>query len=105
MDRETRISRRRQCGSGEGRLVIGLVVVALGVLFLLENLGIIYVRNLWMFWPVILIVLGLARLANSHSVSGRVSGAILTGVGAIFLASNLGYIPWDIWRLFWPLIL
>ena len=95
----------RECGRGEGRLVMGLIVISIGVLFLLENLGYVYVHNLWEFWPVILVVLGVARMANCRSAAGMVSGAILTLIGGIFLASSLGFIPFDIWRLFWPLIL
>ena len=105
MDWETRFCQRGRDGRGEGRLVVGVAVVALGVLFLLENLGFVYVRNLWEFWPVILIVLGLARLSTAYTPSGRVSGVVLVCVGGVFLANNLGYIPFDIWHLFWPLIL
>ena len=54
MDWESAKASRGQDGRGEGRLVMGLVVVGLGVLFLLENLGLVYVRNVWEFWPIIL---------------------------------------------------
>ncbi len=93
-------------GRGEGRLVIGLVVVVLGILFLLDNLGVLRVEHVWgSFWPVILIVLGLVRLATCYSNAGRVSAVVLLTIGGIFLASNLGFIPWDMWRLFWPVML
>lgn len=105
MDWESRIARRRQCGRGEGRMVMGLVVVAIGVLFLLENLGLVYVRNIWEFWPVILIVFGLARLSSSYSAAGRTSGLVLVLVGGFFLATSLGYIPRHLWRFFWPVLL
>ena len=74
-------------------------------MFLLENLGLVYVRNVWEFWPIILIVLGLARLSTCYTASGRVSGVVLLCVGGVFLANNLGFIPWDIWHLFWPVVL
>jgi predicted membrane protein len=105
MDWESRIAQRGQNGRGEGRLVMGLIVVGLGILFLLENLGFVYVRNLWEFWPVILIVLGLARLSTCYTNSGRVSGIVLVVIGGVFLANNLGFIPWDFWHLFWPVML
>jgi predicted membrane protein len=105
MDWESRIRQGRENGRGEGRLVMGLIVVVLGILFLLENLGLVYIRNLWEFWPVILIVLGLARLSTCSTNSGRVSGIVLVCVGGLFLANNLGFIPWDIWHLFWPVML
>jgi predicted membrane protein len=105
MDWEERIARRGQGGRGEGRMVMGLIVVGLGVLFLLENLGLVYVRNLWEFWPIILIMLGLARMSTCSSSSGRTSGLVLVAVGGIFLANNLGYLSWDLWRFFWPVIL
>jgi predicted membrane protein len=111
MDWEERLQRReerrqrRQDGRGEGKLVMGLIVVGLGIIFLLQNIGVLQVYNIWEFWPVIVIMLGLARIANSYTLSGRTAGGIMVLVGGIFLASNLGYIPWDIWRLFWPLLL
>ncbi len=105
MDWERRAAERGQNGRGEGRLVMGLVVVGLGILFLLENLGFVYVRNVWEFWPIILILLGLARLTTSYTPSGRVSGGVLLLIGGVFLANNLGFIPWDIWHLFWPVVL
>jgi predicted membrane protein len=105
MDWEERIARRGQGGRGEGRMVMGLIVVGLGILFLLENLGLVYVRNVWEFWPIILIVLGFARLSTCSSASGRTSALVLLGVGGIFLANNLGYLPWNLWRFFWPVVL
>jgi predicted membrane protein len=106
MDWESRIPRRGQEGRGEGRLVMGLVIVAMGVLFLLDNLGLVYVRNVWgFFWPAILIALGLARLSTCYSPAGRVSGIVLVCVGGLLLVNKLGIIPVDVWHLFWPVIL
>ncbi len=43
-------------------MVIGLIILALGVLFLLKNLGVI-AGDFWKFaWPVALIALGLGIL-------------------------------------------
>jgi predicted membrane protein len=95
----------REYGRGEGRLLIGLIVIGLGVLFLLENLGYVYVRDIWDFWPVILIVMGVSRLATCQSTFAVGSGLIVILIGGIFLAHNLGYIPFDVARLFWPVIL
>jgi len=102
-----RASRRwnSETGRGEGRLVMGLIVISLGVLFLLENLGYVYVRDIWEFWPVILIVLGASRMATCRSNGAMISGLILMVIGGIFLAHNLGYIPFDVARLFWPVVL
>ncbi len=95
----------REDGRGEGRVIVGLIVIALGVLFLLENLGYVYIRDLWDFWPVFLILLGASRMANCRGPRGLASGLIVVAIGGIFLAHNLGYIPFDIARAFWPVIL
>jgi predicted membrane protein len=88
-----------------GGLIMGLVVIAVGVLFLLKNVGIIYFDDIWQYWPVILIVVGISKLANTHSASQVTSGLIIGGIGTIFLLRNLGYIYGDIWAYFWPGIL
>ena len=42
----------------------------MGLFFLLENLDVIYVDDLWRYWPVLLIVIGFARLIDIFRVSG-----------------------------------
>jgi lia operon protein LiaF len=39
----------------------GLVIVLVGVLFLLQNLGYIH-GSIWRYWPVILIIFGISEL-------------------------------------------
>jgi len=88
-----------------GRVFIGSIVLLLGILFLLENLGIFYVDRLWQFWPVILIGVGVARIFDSRGAMGQFGGLIIGAIGVLFLAINLGYLPPNVWRLVGPLLL
>jgi cell wall-active antibiotic response 4TMS protein YvqF len=94
-------------------LVGGLVLIAVGILFLIQQLA----APNWgwdIFWPVLLIVIGVA-VGASPLVYGqplhyaRTFWAVaLVSVGALFLIGNLGYLNgWDMDRLgqLWPLIL
>lgn len=40
----------------------GVVLVAIGVLLLLQNFGIFVWGSLWKFWPVILVAVGISML-------------------------------------------
>ena len=95
------------CGgpNATGGMIIGLAVIAVGVLFLLRNVGILYFDDIWQYWPVILIVVGISKLANTHSASSVTSGLIIGGIGTVFLLRNLGYIYGNIWEYIWPGIL
>jgi hypothetical protein len=95
--------RRNDLGSAE-RMVPAIVLIAIGALFLLNNLHIIYVREIFRYWPAILIAFGIVKLVDSSETSGRAGGAVLVGVGAVFLARSLGYLDVSIGDL-WPLIL
>jgi predicted membrane protein len=88
-----------------GGLLAGVILAGIGVLLLLQNLGIIFVDDLWDYWPVILIVVGISRAATSWDFGGRVWGAIVAFVGAVFLVRNLGLIHSSVWGFFWPVIL
>jgi len=106
--RQERWARRgNACGgpNATGGMIIGLAVIAVGVLFLLRNVGIVYFDDIWQYWPVILIMFGLSKLVNPYSASNVVSGLILGGIGAVFLLRNLGYIYGDVWSYLWPGIL
>ena len=105
--RQARWERRSACGgpNATGGMIIGLGVIAVGVLFLLRNVGILYFDDIWQYWPVILIVVGISKLANTHSASQVTSGLIIGGIGTVFLLRNLGYIYGNIWEYIWPGVL
>jgi phage shock protein C len=52
---------RNAAASRQGALIFGLVLVVLGGLFLLQNLNIFRI-NFNLFWPLVLIVIGVAML-------------------------------------------
>jgi hypothetical protein len=94
-------------------LVGGLFLIALGVLFLIQQLA----APSWgweVLWPVLLIVIGIA-VGVSPLVYGQPMhytrsfwAVALIAVGGLVLAGNLGYLNgWDLQRLgdLWPLIL
>lgn len=84
------------------RLVIGLVILALGGILALETLGIVDFHIRWHdYWPLILIVLGIANLLKRQG--RRTGGYILLFLGCWFLARNLFW--WDMDRLFFPFLL
>ena len=57
-------------------LIFGLAIIAIGVLFLLDNFG-FPVGFVWHYWPVILIAIGLSKLVDSRDTPGRTGGAII----------------------------
>jgi hypothetical protein len=99
---ETRF-RRDDAGSAE-RMVPAIVLIAIGAIFLLHNLHIVYASELFRYWPAILIAVGIVKLVDSNDVGGRAAGGVLVGLGAFFLARNLGFIDMAFWDL-WPLAL
>ena len=95
--------RRCQAGTAE-RLVPAIVLIGIGALFLLNNLHIVYAREILRYWPAILIAVGVVKLVDSSDSSGRAGGGVIVGVGAILMARSLGYLDVSIGEL-WPLIL
>jgi predicted membrane protein len=91
-------------GAVSGGLIFGFAIVAIGVLFLLDNFG-VPVGWVWGYWPVILIAIGLAKLIDSRETSGRTGGAIIMLVGLVLIADKI-HLPflnnrnlWDLWPL------
>ncbi|HML18042.1 MAG TPA: DUF5668 domain-containing protein [Bryobacteraceae bacterium] len=91
--------------SGSGGLIIGVILAGIGIILLLQNLGILYVDDLWKYWPVILIVVGMSRVATACATGGRIWGAALAVVGAIFLLDNFDIIHGNVWNYLWPVVL
>ena len=96
---------RRRCGSGGGPPVFfGVVLLALGGLFLLDNLNIVETRSVWRsFWPLLLIAWGMSRLIAGDV--GRFFPWLALGAGTMLLANRMFGFPLDFARVFWPLVL
>lgn len=95
---------RRNDFHSAARYLPALVLIGVGALFFLSNLHIIYMREVFSYWPVILIVVGVFKMADSPSTHERTFAVIVLATGALFLAHNLGFLPMGMGQL-WPLIL
>ncbi len=87
-----------------GRLLIGVVLVALGVLFLLDQNDVLDAGSLiadW--WPIVFVLAGL--LYVSFSPRHIVVPALLIIVGLALLARTLDYVPEWLETVFWPVVL
>ena len=93
-------SRRR----ATGRLIFGLVILWLGVLFLLQELTNFDADIILRWWPMALIAYGLMRLTGTLTRQHITQGAIFTLIGLWMLMRSLGIMPFGVGDL-WPVIL
>lgn len=102
---EARRARRAQRQtSPAGQVVVGLVVIALGLLFLLDNLGFLDFRFTLHFWPTLLIAVGVLKIVQTSNARGMFVGAALILVGALLTLRELGFVYIG-WHTIWPVLL
>jgi Domain of unknown function (DUF5668) len=96
------------------RLVVGLSILGLGMLFLLHEVTGASIGRILRFWPVALIVLGSTILWESgwydrKRASGRKQslgwGVFWILAGSWFLLDSLDWVRFDPWDYFWPILL
>jgi predicted membrane protein len=104
---DERMARRRERWHGRsglsGMLFGGLVIVA-GLVMLLDNLNIIRFHDLWRYWPVIVVVVGVIKVLEARSPSGYVFGGMVALVGSLILLDNLEIVNFS-FDLIWPLLI
>lgn len=86
------------------QVVLGVLAIAVGMLFLLDNLDVVNFRRALPFWPLVLIVLGVVKMCDTRSRNGLLLGAVLAGVGVVMLLDRLGFF-YVSWHALWPLAL
>ncbi|MDY0342939.1 MAG: DUF5668 domain-containing protein [Lentimicrobium sp.] len=90
---------RRKSGNAE-TLVIGLLIIGVGLLYMLRNMGLVRL-DIWHIvfsWPMLLLVVGLVNFVKKQYVWG----GILLVLGLLFLQGRItGY---DFFSTFWPLV-
>jgi predicted membrane protein len=92
-----------------GRLVVGLAVIAVGLLFLLDAFGLPGIHDVWHYagewWPLLLVLIGVTKLLNAWTANERLSGLFWIAIGGLLLAYNQGWIHFNVLNVFWPLVL
>jgi predicted membrane protein len=102
---ERRWERRRARYHSPGKhLATGIILLGIGVIFLLGNMGYLDVREYFAFWPVILIVFGVVRMIEGRSDYAHSSGMFWVVIGLLFLLGSIGVIRIAIHDL-WPILL
>jgi len=88
----------------QGRIFSGLLIILIGVLFLLGNLGKLDIGEVFStYWPLILIFIGIWHLIAHDFRAGF--GIILITIGGFFMLVNLDIIRGRVWLYFWPLLI
>ncbi len=87
-----------------GQLVAGLVILAVGILMLVNRLGPWELYGWTRLWPLLVIALGLTRFASASDEEHRSSGAFLVLLGTWFLINTFEVFGLD-WGESWPLLL
>lgn len=85
-----------------GRLVAGALLIFFGVLFTLDNMGVLDAGDVLTWWPVILIAVGVLRIVRSPLPEHRRLGWVLLAVGVFLQLHNLGLTHM---RSAWPFVL
>jgi len=86
------------------KFYIGIAIVLAGIVLFLDNIGFGFGVNLFDFWPLILIAIGLNHLSQPQEARQSYNGWIFIGFGVLFLLRSFDIIYFHIAEL-WPLIL
>ncbi len=86
------------------RLILGLFLVVVGVLFLLDRMGVLEAGQLGDYWPLVFVALGVGRLLQPDCRRGLVFSLVLIIGGGWWTLYNLGVVETSVWR-YWPVVL
>ena len=86
------------------RLYFGFIIIGLGVLFTLDNLGYVHAREILRWWPTLLVIFGLLHLMGIGRRTSVWVGLLFLFAGGWMLLQRAGLVSVDILRL-WPLLL
>ena len=99
-----------------GRFVVGLAILAAGVIILLGNLEVLRDPDQYLaYWPVVLIALGAVWIVQAlqpdrgfSSWAGLITGGFVLFLGVVYLGRNLDWFDFQmryVWRMVWPALL
>ena len=86
------------------QLLFGIVVIVAGILFTLDNLGLVEADQYIRFWPVIPILFGALRLAQAQTSTGALTGFLFLVFGIWQLLEEVTTLRVHVDDI-WPLLL
>ena len=102
--RAARRAARRAGRDTTSQVLMGVMVIAFGLLFFLDSLDILDLHDALAFWPVVFIVAGTAKLLDTSSPNGYAIGLAGIGIGVAMILQRLGILYFS-WRQAWPVLL
>lgn len=76
------------------RLIIGFAILALGMLWTLDNLDVLQSEPITRWWPVVLVVIGAVQLLEPRA--NRIPGVALIVIGSLLLLDRANLIDFDL---------
>lgn len=86
------------------RVIVGFLIITAGVILLMDSLGYDLNINVWDFWPLILIAIGLKKILAHNGRKQYILGGFFILFGIIFQLRNLDIMYFTI-RDIWPFFL
>jgi predicted membrane protein len=86
------------------QLLMGLLVILVGVLFTLDNLGIADAGQYLRYWPVGLIAIGAAKVWQSRGGAGAFAGLLFIVGGSWLVLESARIVTVTLWDM-WPMLL
>jgi len=87
-----------------GRLVAGVILLLLGVIYTLDSFGVLYAGDMIRFWPLFFVGVGVTRILQARWPGQRRGGFVLVAIGAVLLLWTL-HVVWFRPRDVWPVVL
>ncbi len=85
-----------------GRLVAGALLIFFGVIFTLDNMGVLDAGDVLSWWPMILVAVGLLKVIQPPHEGHRKLGYVLMALGVFFQLQSFGLTHM---RSAWPFVL
>ena len=96
-----RVTRQRGISSYGWGFAWGGVILFVGVVLLLDHMGVVSAAGLWRFWPMILVLAGIVNLLDECR---RMWGVILICAGILLELGQFNVVHVT-WALLWPLLI
>ncbi len=94
---------RQECRR-TSRLIAGGLLLLVGALFVLQNLGVLHAGHLGDYWPLFLVWIGLSKMIGPGRGHHFVWGTVILALGILFQLDRLDII-WVHMEDLWPAFL